>query len=154
MPIVYQRPDGGVSVCVPCVSQDDPNGYTMEQAYARALAKDIPADAINPFRIADGLLPTSDVLRNAWTAVDAQGNVTYDGTVAKSVVDASLQAEMKSYTDELDLTTNLGRDTAAVKAKITDCQARVKQLDALAVAKGSDAATLATLKSLIKGASK
>lgn len=151
MPIVYQRADGGISVCVPCISQDDPNGYTMDQAYNRAMNKDIPKDAQNIIKLAEGVLPSGDVFRNAWSAVDAQGAVSYNMDEAKKIIDANLQSEMKGYADELDLLSKLGRDTAAVQANIADCQGRVAQLDAMAVPAKSDPAVLATLKSLIKG---
>lgn len=150
MPIVYQRSTGGISVCVPCISVDDPQGFTIEQAYQRALNKDIPIDAINVLRFADGILPTNDMFRNAWLAVDVQGNITYGGKEAYSVVDANLRAEMQSYITQLNLLTNLGRSTTTVQANISDCQSRAKQLDALVIPDIADAATLATLKSLIK----
>lgn len=64
--IVWMRPDGGLSVCLPCISQDDPEGFTEAQALNRALQKDVPPDAINPQVLDRSQLPTDGYFRNAW----------------------------------------------------------------------------------------
>lgn len=45
--IVYERPDGGTSVCRPVISSTDPEDFTEEDALKRALDNDIPPNAIN-----------------------------------------------------------------------------------------------------------
>jgi hypothetical protein len=57
--IVFERPDGGVSVVVPA------QGATMEQLLAT-----IPADALNIKQVTTDDLPTDRIFRNAW-AFDA-----------------------------------------------------------------------------------
>ena len=150
MPIVYQRPDGGISVCIPCVSQDDPPHFTMDHAHDRAMSKDIPEDATNVFKIANGILPENDDFRDAWIAVDDKGNVTYDAAKAKDIVNQALIAEIKTLMSEHDLTDRMGRDTSEIQAKITDCQSRIAKLDAFFVSGNANAETLTTLKELIK----
>ena len=151
MPIVYKNaPDGMIHVCVPAISVDDPEGFSVEDSYTRALGKDIPKDATAITRINHGDIDLTDVFRNAWTVMNADKSFQYDGTIAQSIVDQSLQSEMAGHAAKLDLLTKLGRDTTAVQASITDCKSRVSQLDNMQIAKSPDTATLATLKSLIK----
>lgn len=63
--IVWMRPDGGMSVCSPCISRDD-EGMTEAQALDRALQKDVPADAINLQVLDRAELPADTYFRNAW----------------------------------------------------------------------------------------
>jgi hypothetical protein len=56
--IVYTLPNGSTCVCHPCVSRDDPSGFTAEDALARALIKDIPADAISVRVVERSALPS------------------------------------------------------------------------------------------------
>lgn len=64
--IVYERPDGGISVCRPVISRDDPKGFTEADALARALAKDIPPDAIGVHVVEPDDIPEDRTFRNAW----------------------------------------------------------------------------------------
>jgi len=64
--IVWTRPDGGISICSPCISKDDPKDYTEAEALARALAKDVPADAQNVKVLDRSKLPEKLRFRNAW----------------------------------------------------------------------------------------
>ena len=66
--ILYNRPDGGLSIIKPIISQDDPAGFTEQQALERALVKDVPSYAIN-VRVVDNLNFADKTFRNAW--VDA-----------------------------------------------------------------------------------
>lgn len=64
--IVYTRPDGGLSVCVPVVDRFDPPGFSTDDAIARAIAKDIPQDAISVQVIERSDVPNDRTFRNAW----------------------------------------------------------------------------------------
>lgn len=64
--IAYTRPDGGISICHPVISKDDPKGFTEEQALERALKKDIPADATNVQVIEKNAIPNDRTFRDAW----------------------------------------------------------------------------------------
>lgn len=64
--IVYTRPDGGVSICHPVISLDDPADFSEDDALARALASDIPHDAINPTIIDRSDVPEDRSFRDAW----------------------------------------------------------------------------------------
>jgi len=64
--IIYTRPDGGLSVCVPVISRDDPKDFTAEQALQRALAKDVPANAASVQVVEHTAVPSDRTFRNAW----------------------------------------------------------------------------------------
>lgn len=64
--ILYTQPDGRVCVCRPCVSRDDPLGFTMEDALTRALANDVPETALNVKVIDNTALPINRSFRAAW----------------------------------------------------------------------------------------
>lgn len=150
MPIVYKRADGGISVCIPCVAQDDPSHFTTNHAYERAMNKDIPDDATNVIQIDVSLIPEGDVFRDAWNSMNEKGNVTYDMSKVKNIVNSRLTNEMKSYTDQLDLAIRMGRSTTSIENDMADCKDRVAKLDALTIPQESDLNVLATLKALIK----
>jgi hypothetical protein len=65
--IVYTNSEGGISICTPVVSRDDPEGFTDDDALKRALAKDIPADATNVHVVEFTDLPQDRYFRNAWS---------------------------------------------------------------------------------------
>lgn len=66
--IAYTRPDGGVSICTPVISADDPPGFTEADALARAQAKDIPTDATNVTVLDE--VPEDRTSRDDWTISD------------------------------------------------------------------------------------
>lgn len=77
--IAYTRPDGGVSVVHPCISAGDPPEMTEEEALARALAKDVPANAQNVTVIEPTALPSDRSKRYAWRIL--AGVIVVDPTV-------------------------------------------------------------------------
>jgi len=64
--IVYTRPDGGMSVCIPVVSLNDPTDFTEDDALQRAMKRDIPPDAANVHVVEVSELPQDRAFRNAW----------------------------------------------------------------------------------------
>lgn len=64
--IVWTRPDGGLSICSPCISKDDMLGMSEAEAILRALEKDVPLDAINVQIMERSKLPSDLYFRNAW----------------------------------------------------------------------------------------
>lgn len=64
--IVYQRPDGGVSIVTPAISSDDPPDFTEVQAEERAMTTAVPVDAMNPRFINDENIPADRTFRDAW----------------------------------------------------------------------------------------
>lgn len=156
MPILYKNAsDGMIHVCVPAISVDDPEGFTKEQSYQRALLNSIPADATSITQV-DALPAETDLssdFRNAWSAVHPDGSVDVDTQGAASIVDAKLQVEMDGYVQKLNLYTKLGKDTTAIQASITNCSARYAQLSAVSAKGAASAQDLATLKSLLPVAS-
>lgn len=64
--IVYTRQDGGVTVILPCVSQDDPPDFSQDDALQRALKKDVPASATNVRLVEQGEISNDRTFRNAW----------------------------------------------------------------------------------------
>lgn len=64
--IVWVRSDGGLSICSPCISKDDPTNMSEEQALLRALQKDVPEEAENVRILNRSDLPEDLYFRNAW----------------------------------------------------------------------------------------
>jgi hypothetical protein len=56
---------GKVHIVIPCISRDDPDGYTEDDAFTRAMAKDIPAGATNVCVVDEGAFPDRKY-RAAW----------------------------------------------------------------------------------------
>ncbi|WP_431014681.1 hypothetical protein [Bradyrhizobium pachyrhizi] len=67
--IIYTRPDGGLSICHPMISRDDPEDFSEEDALQRALQKDVPPDAVNPTIIDRDQIPQDRTFRDAWRHV-------------------------------------------------------------------------------------
>lgn len=70
--ICWTRPDGGLSICAPCISRDDPPEMTEGQALDRALQKDIPEGASNLQILDRSGMPSDAAFRNAWELTDGQ----------------------------------------------------------------------------------
>lgn len=62
--IIYTRPDGGVSIVIPCRNIDESH-LTDDEIYQRAFNK-LPKDAINPQMITADKIPQDRTHRNAW----------------------------------------------------------------------------------------
>jgi hypothetical protein len=88
--IVYTLPNGSTCVCHPCVSRDDPSGFTAEDALARALIKDIPADAISVRVVERSALPSDRSFRAAWRRDETVG---IDIAAARNIHLARLRSE-------------------------------------------------------------
>jgi hypothetical protein len=89
--IVYTRPDGEISVCHPLISQDDPPSFTIEDAIARALSKDVPDTALDVQVIDAAELPADRTFRRAWRQSD--GRVSIDLAKARMIHLGRLRAE-------------------------------------------------------------
>lgn len=67
--IVYERPDGGVSIVCPAprrIAELMASGMTEDEAVAVIQAKDVPADAANVEVMDRTQIPASREFRNAW----------------------------------------------------------------------------------------
>lgn len=98
--IVYTRPDGGISVCYPTISRDDPPSFTLEDALARALAKDIPPDAADVQVVKTADVPADRTFRAAWR--QSGGGVGIDMPAARAIHLQRLRAERDKRLDETD----------------------------------------------------
>lgn len=98
--IIWTRLDGGLSVCAPCISKDDPPGYTEAEALARALAKDVPPDALNVQVVERKSLPDDLRFRNAWTQRGRKVEVPVNK--AKGVLIEEVRRARKKKLEELD----------------------------------------------------
>lgn len=78
--IAYTNPDGSVSICCPCISEDDPEGMTEDDALQRALQKDIPPTAQNVTVIEPTAIPSDRSKRYAWRIKN--GVIVVDPTIA------------------------------------------------------------------------
>lgn len=68
--IVYTQADGIIAVVHPCISKDDPEGFTEDDALQRALKKDVPEDATDISVVDLERIPADRSFRNAWKIVD------------------------------------------------------------------------------------
>lgn len=64
--IAYRRSDGGLSICHPVISADDPAAMTEQEAVDRALANDIPADATDVKVVTRSAVPADRSMREGW----------------------------------------------------------------------------------------
>lgn len=114
--IVFTRPDGGVSVIHPVISKDD-DGMSEEQALARALAKDVPADAINPTVVEEREVPSDRTFRDAWKH---DGGIVVDMPKAREIHKNRLRALRAPLLQALDVdfmrATERGTPTAGIVA--------------------------------------
>lgn len=78
--IIYERPDGGVSIVHPAFNIDETKGWTDADSEQRAFDK-LPADALNPRFIEAVEIPPDRTFRNAWKA-----DLTVDFVKAKDIV--------------------------------------------------------------------
>ena len=81
--IACTLPGGRVAIVVPVISLDDPQGFTDQQAFDRAMAKDLPAGALNLRPVAPAELPTRR-FRNAWRQ-------NPDGSIREDLPECRLQ---------------------------------------------------------------
>ena len=77
--IVYTRPDGGLSIVVPCIGTKE--DLTEAEAEARAYAM-LPPDAGNPRWAKDDEFPADRTFRDAWTDT---GTVSVDMPKAREI---------------------------------------------------------------------
>jgi hypothetical protein len=98
--IVYTRPDGGVSIVVPCISQDDPPDFTEEQAVARATAKNVPANATHVQVMEEGDIPSDRTFRGAW--VRSGDVISCDMTRARAIHRARMRDARRPKFASLD----------------------------------------------------
>lgn len=66
--IAYRRGDGGLSICHPVISMNDPEGFLEQEAIDRALANDIPGDATEIKVVDRDSIPPARSEREAWFA--------------------------------------------------------------------------------------
>jgi hypothetical protein len=64
---VFVKNDGRVVVRTPCISRNDPKGFTEDDALKRALAT-VPKDATQTRVIDESQVPVDRTFRNAWKA--------------------------------------------------------------------------------------
>jgi hypothetical protein len=117
--IAYTRPDGGVSIVVPVISINDPQGFTEDDALARALGKDIPADAADARVIEDSDIPQDRAFRNAWKQTG--GKVDVNMPKARDIQREKLRAARAPLLAALDVefmrALEAGKPTAAIVAE-------------------------------------
>lgn len=122
--ILYSRPDGGMSVVVPCISVDDPQGFTEEDALQRALRKDVPV-GVAVAVVEDAQLPAERTFRNAWKQ---QGNaVTVDMPKAREIWRDKIRIARAPKFEPLDVAWFKAVEANDVVA-MTDIKAKKKAL--------------------------
>jgi hypothetical protein len=113
--IIYTRPDGGVGIVHPNISQNDPPGFSEADALARALAKDIPADATNVRVVDPAAIPADRSKRIAWRQIG-------DTIVIDAIISADLSSRLARRTiDESERLS--GKADSAVMALINQTKA-------------------------------
>jgi len=64
--IAFMTPENTLTIVMPCISMDDPPGFSEDDAIARAMATIVPQDAIDPIVVDTSTLPEDWVFRDAW----------------------------------------------------------------------------------------
>lgn len=100
MRIVYTRPDGGVSVCVPAPGARRPK-ETNDQWLARVIVSDVPSGASDVHIVDVDALPADRTFRNAWAIND--GQVGVDMVTARDVHRNRLRQARKPLLDAADV---------------------------------------------------
>lgn len=113
--IIYQRPDGGVSIVTPALNQNDPEGWTEADSEQRAWDK-LPADAINPKFVDAADIPTDRTFRNA-----LKPDLTFDMGKAVEIHKDKLRQLRKPLLEALDIEYQIadekGQDKSIITAK-------------------------------------
>jgi hypothetical protein len=108
-----------VSIVVPVISIDDPQGFTVDDGLARALDKDIPADAADERVIEDSDIPQDRAFRNAWKQTG--GKVDVNMPKARDIQREKLRAARAPLLAALDVefmrALEAGKPTAAIVAE-------------------------------------
>lgn len=83
--IIYERPDGGISIVTPVFNIRESKGWTDADSEQRAFAK-LPANAINPRFIEESEIPQDRTFRDAW-----KHDLTIDTKKAEAITAARSQ---------------------------------------------------------------
>jgi hypothetical protein len=146
--IVYTRPDGEISVCHPLISRDDPPGFTIEEAVARALSKDVPSTAITVAVIEKMALPADRSFRAAWRQ-RGQG-VSVDIASARDIHLARLRLERDAKLAATDglMARATERGDAAERSKLAARRQALRDMPADAATALAAVETLEDLKAV------
>ena len=98
--IIYSLADGRLCVCHPCISRNDPPNFTADDAVARALAKDIPEEAMNVGVIDSSELPVDRGFRLAWRQRGEK--ISVEIAIAREIRLAQLRAERDTRIEATD----------------------------------------------------
>lgn len=126
--IVYQRPDGGVSVVSPApefLGRKDEDGNpifpTEDVGIAAVMAKDIPTDATDVSICDTSEIPSDREFRNAW--VRSGRGAAVDITKAREVQRERIETARRLAARDILEREALGEDVAAEKAALANIRA-------------------------------
>lgn len=135
--IVYQRPDGGVSVVVPSpryVAQLMAEGMSEAEAIAAVRAKDVPPDATDVAEADQDDIPTDRTFRDAWRR-DGTRPIRVDMPAARQIHRQRLEqraAERARVLREQYLEADEDGDTARaqqIRQRVRGMRQRIAALD-------------------------
>jgi hypothetical protein len=146
--VLYSDETGNICHMLPCISADDEPGFTEEMALQRALAKDLPSNAVN-VRVVDSL-PEDRTFRNAWVDHANKIDISIDMAKAQTIALTEITNQMREFLKDLDLVTNLygPLDPTVMQwqNRVAECSTRAKAVKAMTAQGVDNPADLATLK--------
>lgn len=100
--LIFTRTDGGLTVVVPCISENDPVGFTEAQAVARALSESVPLSAKTNARVIENSdVPSDRTFRDAWK--DSGSNIDVDMPKAREIWREKMRLARKPKLEALDV---------------------------------------------------
>ena len=140
--IVYDRPDGGISIVHPVINtQGEPAGFAEADAEARAWAT-VPADALSPRWVEAGDFPQDRSLREAWRHDGEAFSIDLDH--ARALTKTRLRRERAQLLAAQDIAFLRAQEAGASTTAVVAEKQRLRDVTRLADA----AATADELKTL------
>lgn len=154
--IIWKRPDGGVSITVPCepMSESETEQEYLDRIAAKLrekhpdangnLSPSIPAAWVRVADIPEGNIPADRTFRNAWTWTTPEPVVDIDMAKAKEITKNRLRAERKPLLEALDVQVMRAQEAGADTSSLIAEKKRLRDITKLA----DNATTLDALKAL------
>lgn len=143
--IIWKRPDGGVSITIPCeqILETEPEQEYLDRIAAKLrekhpdangnLSPAIPDDWVRVADLPEENIPTDRSFRNAWTWTTTKPVIDIDFGKAKEITKNRLRAERKPLLEALDIEVmraqEFGTDTTAIVAEKQRLRDIIKKAD-------------------------
>lgn len=157
--IIWKRPDGGVSITVPCeeLLEKETEKEYLDRIAAKLrekhpdangnLSPTIPDSWVRVADLPEENIPTDRSFRDAWTWTTPEPVVDIDFEKAREITKNRLRAERKPLLEEQDILFQRATETGAKTSAIVAEKQRLRDVTILA----DKAATLEELKAIKVG---